>query len=141
MFDLKTAKKLFFDKSAVADPAAKARDRLLSKFGAFVRQRSRTSIRKRKGTSRPGSPPFSHEGSLRRLILFARDPARASVVVGPVPFAKGEAPQLLEYGGTVVRRLKSGKTVTHHYRPRPFMRPAFLAELGRLPKSLKDMIK
>jgi len=82
---------------------------VLSKFWAFVRQRARTSIRKRKGTSQPGSPPYSHVGLLRKFILFAYEPARQSVVIGPVLLREGsDVLRLPEQGG---RRCAAGCTM------------------------------
>ena len=69
------------------------------KFGAYVRRAAKSSIRKAKSTSKPGRPPHSHVGTLKRLLYFGFDPATASVVVGPVPFAAGTAPRVLELGG------------------------------------------
>lgn len=140
-FDIKAATKLFFDRDAVRDAVDKGTRRALSKFGAYVRTRSRSSIRKRKKISDPGKPPSSHEGSLRKLILFAFDAANKSVVIGPVPFAKGEAPALLEYGGTVNRTTKSGERRTLFYRPRPYMGPAYKAELLKAAQVFKNAIK
>ena len=131
-FDIETTKAFFFDRAAVERAVDNGTRRALSKFGAFVRQRARTSIRKRKATSKPGSPPSSHEGSLRRLILFAYDPGRKSVVIGPA---------LLEYGGTVARTGRDGNMRVLHYRPRPYMNPAFRAELPKAPLMFKDMIR
>ncbi|MEO0511798.1 MAG: hypothetical protein AAF108_02760 [Planctomycetota bacterium] len=73
MLDIRV-KSLFFDRPAVQRAIDPARRRALSKAGAFVRQRAKTSMRKRRGTSRPGQPPFAHEGSLRRMVLFGYDP-------------------------------------------------------------------
>ena len=77
------AKGGFFNRDKVMRSVDAGTRKVLSKFGAFVRQRARTSIRKRKGTSPPGSPPYSHVGLLRKFILFAYDPQRKSVVIGP----------------------------------------------------------
>lgn len=140
-FDIETTKKFFFDRAAVERAVDNGTRRALSRFGSFVRQRARTSIRKRKATSKPGSPPSSHEGSLRRLILFAYDPSRKSVVIGATPFKRGEAPALLEYGGTVTRKGRDGNLRVLHYRPRPFMAPAFKAELPKAALMFKDMIR
>lgn len=115
----------FFDRKAVTRALDREKKKRLSRAGAFVRTRARSSIRRRKGTSRPGRPPFSHEGSLRRLLLFAYDRGRDTVVVGPVPFrqARQTAPQLLEHGG----QTRAGRR-TLTYLPRPFMAPALEAE-------------
>ena len=51
------AKQGFFDRAKVKNAADAGTRRVLSRFGAFVRTRAKTSIRKKKGTSPPGSPP------------------------------------------------------------------------------------
>jgi hypothetical protein len=83
------AKGGFFDRDKVKRAVDAGTRKVLSKFGAFVRQRAKTSIRKRKGTSPPGSPPYSHVGLLRRFILFAYNPQRKSVVIGPTLTKEG----------------------------------------------------
>jgi len=129
----------FFDTESVRRSLDAATRKSLSKFGAFVRTRARSSVRKRKKVSEPGAPPSSHEGSLKRLILFAYDPARKSVVIGPARFERGEAPPLLEYGGTVVRQGRDGPRRLV-YRPRPFIGPAAAAELPRLGDAIRSAI-
>lgn len=114
----------FFDTAAVLRATTAAERKVLSRMGAFVRQRARSSLRKRKAVSPPGSPPSSHEGSLRKYLFFSYEPRTRSVVVGPAKLNKpGSVPHLLEHGGTAVRR---GAVLT--YRPRPFMAPALAAE-------------
>src|SRR5690554_2357245 len=73
----------FFDRVAVIKAITAAERRVLSKAGAFVRKRARTSIRPRKSISAPGRPPHSHQGDLRRSIFFGYEPANRSVVIGP----------------------------------------------------------
>lgn len=70
------AKQGFFDRALVQQKVAAAERKVLSWFGAFVRQRAKTSIKKRKGTSPPGQPPHSHVGLLRKFVLFAYDRGR-----------------------------------------------------------------
>ena len=53
---LSDAKHAFFDRAGVLAATTATERAVLSRFGAFVRQRARTSIRSRKTTSRPGSP-------------------------------------------------------------------------------------
>jgi hypothetical protein len=114
---------------------------VLSKFGAFVRQRARTSIRKRKGTSPPGQPPYSHVGLLRKFILFAYDQDRKSVVIGPtLTKEESEAPRLLEHGGNTEMEVR-GKARRVRYRPRTFMGPAFEAEKPKLPALWRDSVR
>lgn len=131
--DFAKVKKLFFDRGAVLSAAEKKSRAVLSRFGAFVRRRARSSIRQRKAISEPGSPPSSHKGTLREAILFAYDAARRSVVIGPVAMGKGgTGARALEEGGDVsVAGLRDGRAL--HFRPRPFMRPAFVAELPKVP--------
>lgn len=139
MFDLKTVKAAFFDTKAVKDAIDAGTKKTLSKFGAFVRQRAKTSIRTRKQPSAPGQPPSSHTGDLKRLIFFALDVKTKSLVVGPVPFRRGEAPRLLEHGGEITRQRKSGAR-RQVYRPRPFMAPAAKAEMPKFAALLKGMV-
>ena len=75
-------KQLFFDSPKVVRAVDRTTRRVLSKFGAFVRRTARSSIRKRKRTSEPGSPPSSHTGLLKRFIFFGYDAQKRSVVIG-----------------------------------------------------------
>ena len=130
---LMQAKSNFFDRAQVKNSMDSATRRALSKSGAFVRQRAKTSIRKRAGSSKPGQAPHSHVGLLRKYILFAYEPARQSVVIGPAKLrADSQAPRLLEHGGTITRQ-DGKKRRTLHYRPRPLMRPALEQEQRSLP--------
>lgn len=125
-------KSLFFDSQKVIRSVDSATRKVLSKFGAFVRQRARSGIRKRRRPADPGQPPSSHVGTLR-VILFGYDPQRRSVVIGPVRAGKaGVAPRVLEKGGeeTLFRR---GVATKAHYHAFPFMRPAFDEELKKMP--------
>ena len=137
--DFKLAKTMFFDRAKVKNKVDVRTRKVLSQFGAFVRQTSRKSIRKRKGTSRPGRPPFSHTGVLKRFIFFGYDSNRRSVVIGPViaPGKIGKAPSTLEHGGKIT--LPSGKKA--EIVPRPFMQPAFESELKNVPKLWADSIR
>ncbi|MBN2377062.1 MAG: hypothetical protein JXD22_11715 [Sedimentisphaerales bacterium] len=102
----------FFDKPKVINAVGRATRKVLSKFGAYVRRTAKTSIRKRKKVSAPGQPPASHTGRLKKLIFFAYDPIKASVVIGPalgnmISFngsgkpVRGTVPETLEYGGRI----------------------------------------
>lgn len=135
------AKKGFFDREKVQRSVDKAQRKVLSRFGAFVRQRAKTSIRKRKGTSPPGGPPFSHVGLLRKFILFAYDADRKSVVIGPTLIREGaEAARLLEHGGDTTLETRRGSKRAH-YRPRPFMGPAFAEEQAKLPALWQNSVR
>lgn len=134
-FELKAVQRHFFNRQAVARNLDKKKRSATSKFGAFVRQRARTSIRKRKKVSEPGRPPSSHVGTLKKLIYFAWDERKQTVVVGPVPFGEGVAPKALEHGGPSIRVEKKEGKVTERrrvmIRARPFMQPALQAELPK----------
>lgn len=108
-------KNLFFDREKVISAIDKKERGLLSRFGAFVRTRARSSIRKvgKKGApSSPGQPPKSRTGFLKKWILFAFDPSARSVIVGPSKLNQvywnhageprgGTVPQVLEEGGQI----------------------------------------
>lgn len=164
-FQLRTVTGSFFDRGIVTRAMSKQEKTVLSKFGAYVRQRAKSSIRKAKqkamsdltpdelltykiiaarakkegrprpkrplASSKPGEPPRSVLGYLKKFLYFAYDAGTKSVVIGPALFGgKGTAPRTLEEGGKAV--IYGGKTVT--IKPRPYMGPAFRAELPGLPK-------
>ncbi len=134
---------MFFDRPKVIRAVERGKRQALSKGGAFVRQAARTSIRPRKGTSSPGRPPFSHEGSLRRLILFGYDARSDSVVVGPVGFKRSTAPNVLEFGGTTtILRRQKGRLVQHRVKiaARSYMAPALERERSKLPALWRNSV-
>ena len=130
-------KSAFFDRAAVQAAMDAATLKTLSRFGAFVRRRAQTSMRRTGAVSQPGNPPSSHAGQLRDLLYFAWDGSSRSVVIGPIPFEDGVAPKLLEEGGEIIDRLRGRKV----YRARPYMKPAFDAELAKMPQGFKDAAK
>ena len=147
MIDMRM-KSLFFDRPKVRKAVDHGKRRALSRAGAFIRQRARTSIRKRKRSSRPGEPPSSHTGLLRRFILFGYDRQRDSVVVGPLGFKRSRAPNVLEFGGRTVvesgRARRSGrkrKKRTVRIAARPYMRPALEKERSNLPVVWRNSVK
>src|SRR5690242_12299768 len=78
---------LFFDRKAVVDATTVAERKALSRIGAFVRRRARSSLRRRKRVSRPGEPPSVHskdDTANLKNILFAYEPSHRRVVIGPV---------------------------------------------------------
>ncbi len=139
---LAQAKTGFFDRAAVQNATTKAERKVLSRFGAFVRQRARTSMRRRKDPAPPGQPPSAHVGLLRQHLYFAWDAQRRSVVIGPVLLnqKQGNVPPLLEYGGpTVLVRWGRARRIT--IAPRPYMAPAFAAELPSLSPLWRNSIR
>ncbi len=148
---LAQVKEMFFDRKKVTNAIDRATRKVLSKFGAYVRTRARSSIRKRRAISEVGQPPSSHNGLLRKNIFFAYDAARKSVVIGPILIndarRAGEAPRLLELGGTrdVTVKGKSGRgkyVLKQFYNARPYMMPAFRTELEkRIPGDFAGEVK
>jgi hypothetical protein len=140
---LKSAKAGFFDRKTVVKAVDRATRKVLSRFGAFVRTTARSSIRRRKTTSKPGQPPTSWTGLLKRFLFFSYEPARRSVVIGPVRLGRGdgEAPRLLEHGGTVARRGRRRRRRVLRYRARPYMGPAFEKEKPKLPTMWRDSVR
>lgn len=140
-------KDMFFDRATVIRAVDGAKRAVLSKAGAFIRTAARTSIRKRKASAPAGKPPHSHEGSLRRLILFGYDKPADSVVVGPVGFKKSIAPNVLEYGGetVVLSRVggRGGRLTSRKVKiaARPFMAPALERERPKLPLLWRNSIR
>lgn len=131
---IEQAKAAFFDTEKVLKAMDRAERKSLSKDGAFIRRRARSSIRKRNAVSAPGQPPSDHGGALKRFLLFSYDFAARSVVIGPTLWGPSRqtprAAQALESGGTVATMNHQGKPVRRLYRPRPFMGPALQAEMA-----------
>jgi hypothetical protein len=129
----------FFDKPKVLAAVKDGTKSAEAKMGAHVRQRAKTSIRKRKKTAQPGSPPSSHLGILRDRIFFGYDVSHEVTVVGPTLFRSNNptGPQLLEFGGRTIS-WRTKKPVT--YAAFPFMRPAMDAEIPNFPGLYANVI-
>ncbi len=156
------AKGSFFDRQKVQDAADKATRKVLSRFGAYTRQRARTSLRYRKASSVPGMPPTVHRtmtrtktnkktgvakkqtvSPLREFVFFAFDASRKTVVIGPALLNGKGGPMILraiEYGGPTVIKTR-GKRKRVMVRARPFMRPAFEEEKKSLPDMWKNSVR
>lgn len=155
-------KEAFFDSPAVMAKVEKGKRRVLSSFGGYVRRVAKNSIKYRKATAPPGSPPSAHRSEgftrtkknrktgaethqasspLKELIFYAYDSNTGTVVVGPVPFrGEAKAPALLEKGGQTTR-IEKTKTRTLHYRPHPFMMPALQKSSPKFAQQLKGLIR
>lgn len=121
-----------------------AAERVMKRFGGFVRRTARQSIRKSKKPSRPGQPPKSRTGFLKRGILFDYDRRRRSVVVGPTRLsgAKGSnVPRVLEEGGIGSVRRKGARPFRIRVKKRPYMGPALAKELPGLPAMWKNSVR
>lgn len=140
-FKIQAAKGLFFDRAKVTNATDKATRKVLSRFGAFVRQTARSSIRKRKHTSSPGQPPTNKTGLLKKFIFFGYSPESRSVVIGAALLNKSTAAQrILEHGDTVDGE-RRGKRVRMKYEARPYMQPAFVKEKSQLPSLWRNAVR
>ena len=139
---IKQVQGLFFDRQKVLAAVSRAERKVLSQFGAFVRQDARQRIRRRKRSSRPGESPTNQTGLLKRHIHFAFDPDRRSVVIGPARLNKPSvAPAALEYGGQTTLETRPRGRIRVRMEPRPYMGPAFEQEQPRLPALWRNSVK
>lgn len=143
MADIGVRSSVNFDSVSLIRKVKGAERKVLMRFGAFVRVRSRQLFRKRKKISDPLQPPVSHLGLVKNKILFAMDEGANSVVIGPeaLPGKDPDALARLEAGGRTIRLIR-GRRRAAKYRPRPFMFPSFEYEKRvSLPTMLADSIK
>lgn len=144
MFGIKEFKRSFFDWQKIQKDASRKTERVLSRFGAFVRRTAKSLLRRKKGTSTAGEPPRSKKGFLHKFLYFAYDRPNQNVVIGPAKLegmptaADGTpVPGLLEHGGDAiaVKTNKRGHRYERPYKmePRPFIGPAAAKELPNLP--------
>lgn len=143
MIQLK-AKNFFFDRGVVLRAVNRAKRTALSKAGAFIRRTAKSIIAPRKRVSRPGQPPSSHTGLLKRLIYFAWDPGSESVVIGPERADRmGQQPSVLEFGGrSTVTRHRRGRVEKHDVTidARPYMGPAMQENLDVIPRQWEGAV-
>ena len=138
--------RMFFTAKPVINAVGRARRRVLSKAGAFIHRRARSSIRKRRRSARPGEPPSSHVGLLKRFLYFAYDFGTQSVVIGPArlggrrPYGNVTVPEVLEEGGNVTAA-GHGKRRRRRYAPHPYMGPAYAAERPNLARHWADEVR
>jgi len=136
------AKSLFFDRQKVLSQVSRAERRVLSKFGAYVRQDAKQRIRRRKRPSQPDESPTNQTGLLKRHIYLIFDPDRHSVVIGPARLTTGtNAPGTLEYGGQAVVQTSAGQPVRVAIQERPYMGPAFRQELPKVSALWRDSVR
>ncbi len=121
MATIKTKLTYRSNKALVIKKGQDAAEQIGKRFGSYVRQTARQSIKKarvakptqsnpnpKRDVSKPGEAPRSVQGSLKAFILFAWDPATRTVVIGPklLPGKRGDAPGILERGGTAPRKVR-----------------------------------
>jgi phage gpG-like protein len=123
-----------FDARKIDRAARKASITSLGHAAAAIRKAARKSIRRRKRPSRPGQPPSSPKGKLKRAraILYAVDKHKQAAVIGPTATMMGQAAAAHEHGGRYKQQ---------DYPARPFMRPALQETAPRLPRHWAGSIK
>ena len=111
--------------------------RTLKKIGAYTRTSMRDLLKKRKGSSSPGSPPNVHSNKLKGAIRFAVDEMALSVVTGPMT-AGSRVARIIDEGGPT--RISGGKHAGEAYtaKPRPYRVPALAKTLPAIARILKD---
>lgn len=89
----------------------------------------RRQVRRPFAASLPGESPRSQTGKLRQYLDSNIDPDAVSVVIGPSLIAssasKGDAPSVLEYGGTTTITKGPRKGQKADIAARPYMQPAY----------------
>lgn len=164
MFTLKVAKGNFFDRKSIVRQMDNATRKGLQRGGALIRLIAKRSIReggKSAKVSKPGEPPRSQTGLLKKFLVYVYVPGnfgKQSVWIGPALTNRSTgAPENLEFGATVrlakgtPMRIKSGRNAkgriqpdrivagparTIRVEPRPYLGPALdkAVASGKLPE-------
>lgn len=108
---------------------------------AIAKRKGQPKPKRPRQSSKPGQPPRSHLGMLRRFLFFGYDREANSVVVGPARLngvtGGPRALEALEEGGT--SRTPQGQTI--NIAARPFMGPALAKERPKLPQMWANSVK
>ncbi|MDE2100055.1 MAG: hypothetical protein KGL39_22565 [Patescibacteria group bacterium] len=124
-----------FDDRPVKNQAKRRLVDMFKRFGAFVRQTARQSMKKSKKPAAAGKPPAVHKGLLKRLLYFWVDTKNPQLLVGPAKIngaVSPNEPEALEKGGWT--RVKDRGTTRRAKIPaHPFMGPAVAKEKKHLP--------
>jgi phage gpG-like protein len=104
----------------------------LGHAAAVLRKIAIRSIHKRKKPSRPGSPPHTQTGRLKKAILYYNDRNRQEAIIGPSKNIIGIAGAEHEHGGRFRRE---------RFPARPYMGPALEKIVPSLPPMWAGSIK
>lgn len=145
--------KMAFNPKVFDAPVDKAKRKILSEFGAYVRTIAKNSIKTmpKEVHAKPGQAPYGHDGSTRYKdwIFFFVDHAASEVVIGAVALPRKDQtliPNVLENGGQtqIPKRSSGGKVIgytTVMQQSRPHMSQAFeKAKKEKLPKLIEGSI-
>lgn len=105
---------------------------------AIAKQRG-GKLRRPYAASRPGDPPHSRTGLLKRFLIYDWDASTESVVIGPRRLTRRtrDVPKVLEYGG--VSQLRGGRLLK--IAARPYMHPALKENLHLIPKQWRNRVR
>lgn len=95
-----------FDKTKLKKKAETATFTSLRHAGGAIRKTASFSIRRRKTSSKPGSPPNTQTGMLKRVIRYDVTNNKTEVAIGPVNEIAGRLWNLHEFGGVARKRRK-----------------------------------
>ena len=121
-----------FEACNIVNAAHRANFTCLTHAAAAIRLTARRSIRRSKRQSSPGSPPHTRAGQLKRAILYAVERQKANAIIGPSAQVVGTSGHAHEFGGRYRKQ---------NYPKRPFMGPALMENLTRLPKFWAGSVK
>lgn len=137
----------WFSIAAILLPTQRAEERILDEIGRRTVRYVRESIRISPSPSTPGQPPTSRSGAYPRSIFHRVDQQSRKVIVTAERFANRygtSVPDLLEFGGTVVRwRREAGRVqrIAQRFRARPHFAPAAEKAAQEFPGLWKDAIR
>ncbi len=136
-----------WDSKLIIDAMGRVQAEALQKTASFIATTAKRSMKKstkKARHSKPGTPPKSKTGGLKNSIRFAYDETTRTVVIGPIKLnGRSEGAKALESGGSATvktwsKKRKSFQSKVGQYDPRPFMRPALLKEIQKIPQHLFD---
>jgi phage gpG-like protein len=103
----------------------------LNHAAASIRLTARRSIRRSRKAAKPGKPPHTRAGQLKRSLYYSVDKQKSSVVIGPKYSVMGKSAAVHEFG----KRHRGRK-----YPKREFMKPALMKNKNRLPKKWNNVV-
>ena len=112
------------DSQAVLAAEQKGTIRALQKAAFQIFKDAQAEIENSPTASRPGEPPHSRTGQLRRAIRYDVDKAAGVAVIGPRESMVGTSAMAQEFGG---------EYKGEQYPKRPFMGPALEKDANLLP--------
>lgn len=121
-----------FDAGKVKKAVKRANPTSLKGVGALVRRIAANSVKKSKNSSRPGTPPNTRGGRLKKGILFYVDRNFGSVIIGPSADLVGTSMVAHEFGGRYKKQT---------YPRRPLMGPALEKVKDKLPQQWRGVVK